>query len=270
MSPHPLDLATALEPLGEGRFRGWTHAAYWNMAGPFGGATAALMMQAVLAHPERRGRPVAQTVNFCAAVAKGEFEITVELVRDGRSTQHWNAVMRQGEVVVTTASFVTGAERDTWAHAPKSPPKVPPAAEVAPIPTAGRMPWFDRYEFRVMSGRTVFDLDPPGELAPADTLVWMRDLPERPLDYVALSALADTFLVRILLVRGHMAPVATVSLTTYFLANEATLAAQGSRPLLGLADARAFRHGFADQSAELWGDDGVLLAVSHQVTWFKE
>jgi acyl-CoA thioesterase len=269
MSSHPLDLATTLEPLGEGRFRGATHPAYWNMAGPFGGATAALMMQAVLAHPARRGRPVAQTVNFCAAVAEGGFEIVVTLVRDGRSTQHWNAEMRQGEAVVTTASFVTGAGRDTWAHAPASPPQVPPPGEVEAIPTAGRMPWFDRYEFRVMSGRTVFDLDPPGDLAPADTKVWVRDLPERPLDYVSLSALADTFLVRILLVRGYMAPVATVSLTTYFLADEATLAAQGARPLLGIADAHAFRHGFADQSAELWSDDGTLLAVSHQVTWFK-
>ena len=36
-----------------------------------------------------------------------------------------------------------------------------------------------------------------------------------------------------------------------------------------VADARVFRHGFNDQSAEIWSDDGVLLAVSHQVVWFK-
>jgi hypothetical protein len=60
-----------------------------------------------------------------------------------------------------------------------------------------------------------------------------------------------------------------VSLTTYFMADEATLARQGARPVLGVSDVRAFRHGFNDQSAEIWSDDGQLLAVSHQVVWFK-
>ncbi|CAN7467824.1 thioesterase family protein [Phenylobacterium sp. LjRoot164] len=64
-------------------------------------------------------------------------------------------------------------------------------------------------------------------------------------------------------------PVATVSRSTYFMADEAALVRQGARPVLGVADARVFRHGFNDQSAEIWSDDGVLLAVSHQVVWFK-
>ena len=267
---HPLDEATALEPIGEGRFKGRTHPAYWNMAGPFGGATAALLMRAVLEHPARRGRPVAQTVNFCAAIGEGEFEIVVTPTRDGKSTQHWNVEMVQNGQVVTTGSLVTGAERDTWAHQPATPPSFPPVGEVARAPTAGRMPWFDRYEFRMVEGRMPFDPPPEGGLGPAVSKLWLRDSPERPLDYVSLAALADTFLVRILLVRGTFAPVATVSLSTYFMADAATLAAQGDRHLLALADARAFRNGFADQSAELWTDDGVLLAASHQVTWYKE
>lgn len=53
------------------------------------------------------------------------------------------------------------------------------------------------------------------------------------------------------------------------MADEAALVRQGARPVLGVADARVFRHGFNDQSAEIWSDDGVLLAVSHQVVWFK-
>ena len=60
---HPLDDAVRLEPTGPGAYRGATSAAYWNMAGPFGGTTAAILMKAVLDHPQRRGRPVAQTVN---------------------------------------------------------------------------------------------------------------------------------------------------------------------------------------------------------------
>ena len=97
----------------------------------------------------------------------------------------------------------------------------------------------------------------------------MRDEPPRPLDYVSLAAICDTFVVKILQVRGDIPPVATVSLSSYFMADEAALARQGARPVLGVADARVFRHGFNDQSAEIWSDDGVLLAVSHQVVWFK-
>lgn len=268
---HPFDDALRLEDLGGGRFRGRTSPAYWNMAGPFGGITGALMLKAVLAHPERRGRPVALTVNFCGAVAEGEFEIVVSLMRDGKSTQHWNVEMRQaGKGVATTASAVTGAERDTWSHRPSSPPDMPPADEVPVYPTAGRMAWFGQYEMRFVTGEPRMGAEPYPEPHSGLTKLWVRDTPERALDYPSLAAISDSFIVRLLLVRGDFAPVATVSLSTYFLADEAALRRQGGRRLIGTADVRAFQHGFHDQSAELWGGDGELLAVSHQVVWFKQ
>ena len=268
--PHPFDNALRLEALGDGRFRGQTSPAYWNMAGPFGGITGAVMLRAVLAHPERRGRPVALTVNFCGAVVEGPFEMAVSLMRDGKSTQHWNVEMRQeGRGVATTASAVTGAERATWSHRAVSPPQIPPPETLWPSPTEGRMAWFGQYEMRFATGE--FVMGGPRPEAPRSGLsqLWVRDVPARPLDYPSLAALSDSFVVRLLLVRGDFPPVATVTLTTYFLADPAALARQGARPLLGQADSRAFQHGFHDQSAELWGDDGELLAVSHQVVWFK-
>ena len=62
---HPLDEATALagaptDPVRRGR----THDAYWTFIGPFGGASAATALRAVLAHPQREGDPIAATVNF--------------------------------------------------------------------------------------------------------------------------------------------------------------------------------------------------------------
>ena len=48
---HPFDEAIQLEPQGDGHWRGHTHEAYGNMVGPFGGATAAAALAAVLAHP---------------------------------------------------------------------------------------------------------------------------------------------------------------------------------------------------------------------------
>lgn len=266
---HPLDAAVALDPVAEGRCRGRTDPNYWNMAGPFGGVTAAILLKAVMDHPQRRGRPVAQTVNFCAAIAAGEFEVAVRLVRDGRSTQHWQVGLVQGETVAATASLVTGASRETWAHRPGSPPSMPPPERLTPLPTAGRNAWLQRYEFRFECGAPMVgaaSADAPGS---ALSRLWIRDEPPRPLDYVALAALADSFVIRLVQVRGDLPPVATVSLSTYFLADEAEMARQGASPLIGVADARVFKHGFNDQSAELWSADGELLAVSHQVVWFK-
>lgn len=269
LSPHPLDAAIALDPVGEGRFAGRTSEAYWNMAGPFGGVTAAVLLKAVVDHPAHRGRPLAQTVNFCAAIAPGDFEVAVRLVRDGRSTQHWQVELWQGEVTAATASVVTGPSRETWAHRPAAPPVLPPPESLPVLPTAGRMGWMGRYEMRFERGAPV-----PGQAsaeAPGSALsrLWVRDEPPRPLDYVSLASIADSFVVRILQVRGDVPPVATVTLSTYFTADEAEMARQGARPLIGLADARVFKHGFNDQSAELWSDDGELLAVSHQLVWFK-
>ena len=45
------------------------------MVGPFGGLVGALLFKSAYAHPKREGQPLALTVNFCAAIAKGEMSI---------------------------------------------------------------------------------------------------------------------------------------------------------------------------------------------------
>jgi acyl-CoA thioesterase len=271
---HPLDDALRLEPAAPGLWRGRTTPAYWNMAGPFGGVTAATLLRAVLDHPERRGRPAALTVNFCGAVAEGPFEVAVRLVRDGRSTQHWQAELSQeGRGVATTASVVTVAERETWGLEVARAPAIAPFEAVESAPTKGRPGWTARYDMRFAEGPPPFGGraggGPGGTIESPYSKLWVRDAPARPLDYPALAAISDCFIVRILQVRGDLPPVATATLTTYFLAGEAELAVQGDRPLIGVADAKAFRHGFNDQTAELWSPEGVLLATSTQIVWFK-
>ncbi|WP_216072666.1 acyl-CoA thioesterase domain-containing protein, partial [Acinetobacter baumannii] len=64
------------------RLTGETSDLYWAFVGPFGGATAATMLRAVLQHGERHGEPLALTVNYCAPVRRGGFDIRVRLVRN--------------------------------------------------------------------------------------------------------------------------------------------------------------------------------------------
>jgi len=65
-------------------------------------------------------------------------------------------------------------------------------------------------------------------------------------------------------------PAGTVSMTVYFHAGGAQLAAVGTGWLKGQASAQAFRNGFFDQTAQVWSEAGQLLATTHQVVYFKE
>ena len=261
------DQAIALHPLDQGRYAGSTRIAWLNMVGPFGGITAAVLLQAVLLHPERLGNPVAFTVNFCAGVAEGAFEIIAKPARTNRSTQHWTIELTQGGTVVITATAVTAVRRITFSSIESHPPRVTPANEL-PRATATPLPWTQRYDMRSLTGHlpTVWD----GSEGDTLTQMWVRDVQQRPVDFASLTALADTFFPRVFLRRRTFVPIGTVSMTVYFHADAAELAALGNGFVLGQASAQCFFNGFFDHSAQLWSDAGQLLATTHQVVYFKE
>src|SRR6266481_7828116 len=87
-TPHLFDDATQVTA-GDSRWQGKTSEDYWAFVGPFGGATAATILRALIDHPQRAGDPLALTVNFCAPIAQGAFDLDVRLVKANRSTQHW-------------------------------------------------------------------------------------------------------------------------------------------------------------------------------------
>jgi len=266
---HPFDAAVRLTPehegAADGRYRGATSPAYANMIGPFGGTTAALLLNAAFIHPARLGEPVALTVNFAGPIADGDFTVTARAVRTNRSTQHWVIELAQADGIAATATAVFALRRETWATTDAVFPRVPGAHETARHTAAG-VAFIRQYDIRFVQGAPV-----PHD-APRDstTTLWMRDDPPRPLDVISLAALCDMFFPRVLLRRAKFVPASTVSITTYFHADAARLAEQGTRHLLGTARALTFGSGYHDQSAEVWSDDGVLLAASHQVVYYKE
>src|SRR5689334_16252754 len=113
---HPFDQAIALTHSEGDFFSGRTSEHYWNAISPFGGTTAATLLQAILTHPKRLGDPLALTVNFAGPIQKGEFVVKAHAVRTGRSTQHWQMEIRQGDdpEPAITASAVFAVRRETW------------------------------------------------------------------------------------------------------------------------------------------------------------
>ena len=267
-SDHPFDQALTFEPRGLGHWRAHTSPAYANMVGPFGGTTAALALAGPLRHPQRLGEPISLTVNFAAPVAEGEIDVHAEPARTNRSTQHWLVQLRQQGAVVATATAVFATRRATWSALEAVFPAAPAPQTLARLPPPERVRWASAYDMRFVKG-ALFEQPPPAQ-PDSESLLWVRDEPPRALDFLSLAALADTFFPRVFVRRAAWVPIGTVTFTVYFHADGATLARVGPAHLLAQARSRQFRNGYFDQVGEMWGAGGELLAVTHQMVYYKE
>ena len=266
---HPFDAAIALQPLAEGEAQGHTSPAYANFIGPYGGITAAQAIQAVLRDPRLLGEPIALTVNYAAALADGPYRLAAVPVRTNRSTQHWSVVLTQDGLAAATASAVFAQRRDTWsAHEAQMPADMPPARDLTGARTEGLPAWVRCYDMRFQTGGMPDRFDGV-EQPHSQSRLWVRDEPPRALDFASLAAICDVFFPRVFVRRRQFVPIGTVSITTYFHADAALLAAQADRHVLGCARALNFRNGYFDQTAEVWSDGGDLLASTHQIVYFK-
>lgn len=268
-STHPFDTATALRPSGPDRCSGATSPAYGNLVGPFGGATAATLLRAVLQNDARLGDPVALTVNFCGSISDGAFDIQVKMQRSGKYTQHWTLELSQDNSVRATASVVCGVRGEGFSHQTATAPDAPAPESCEIMPKVNLMGWIERYAFRFVEGAPSFAGKTFDEPRNSRSVLWISDLPARPLDYVSLAAMSDAFFLRLLHARGSFVPMGTVSLSTFIHATPDEIAAQGTTPLLGVAEAKRFHSSFHDQHMELWGSNGNLLATGAQTVWFK-
>jgi acyl-CoA thioesterase len=266
--PHPFDAATAVIPAATGRLRSETRPEYANMVGPFGGITAATLVQAIRQHPDVLGDPLSLTVNFAAPLADGSFEIAARPVRTNRSTQHWIVEVIQGDTVTTTATAVFATRRDTWSDTELEMPSAPAPSTVPESAFPDFIAWAGNYEMRFLEGP--IPEQESDENPTSTTTLWVRDAPARPLDYPSLTALCDIFYPRVFLRRSRYLPAGTVSLTIHFHATAEEIAAQGDDYLLATARADRFTRAYFNQSAHLWSRTGTLLATTNQTVYFKD
>ena len=169
---HLFDDATRVTA-GDSRWQGRTSDDYWAFIGPFGGVTAATILRALIEHPERSGDPLSVTVNFCAPIAQGAFDLDVRLVKANRSTQHWCVELTQGgDEVGALATAVFAERRSSWSHQPAQFPPTTPFEQIRPFPKI-KASWANTYEFRFIEG----DPDFRGKTkdAPGNRLLEMLD-----------------------------------------------------------------------------------------------
>jgi acyl-CoA thioesterase len=143
------------------------------------------------------------------------------------------------------------------------------SVEVPPISApANPIAFVARYEIQPLLGDFPRTWD--GRESSSLSQFWVRDRPARVLDFPALACMADIFFPRIYLRRALPVPIGTVSMTVYFHADAAQLQQHGEGFLLGQARAQTFQNGFFDQTAQLWTQQGTLLATTQQIVYYKE
>ena len=267
-TPHLFDDATRVSA-GDSRWRGRTSEDCWAFVGPFGGATAATILHGLIDHPQRAGDPLSFTVNYCAPVAPGAFDLDLRLVKANRSNQHWCVEITQGgSDVVTLATAVFAERHPSWSHQQAAFPGATPFEQTLPYPKVAA-PWVKQYDFRFVKGEP--HLGGPAKPAPpnAYSRLWISDRVPRKVDALSLMAMSDAFFGRVFHARRELVPFGTVSLTTYFHADAADLATEDTTRVLGAADAKIFHKSYGDQNGELWSPSGRLLATTTQIAYFK-
>jgi acyl-CoA thioesterase len=267
-SQHLFDDATRVTA-GDSRWQGRTSPDYWAFVGPFGGATAATILRALIEHPERAGDPLALTVNYCALIAEGPFDLDLRLVKANRSSQHWCVELSQGGAeVATLATAVFAERRPSWSHQAAQFPQAAPFEGILSYRGIAA-PWVKQYDFRFVEG----SLDVAGAAnappASAYSKLWIGDRVPRKIDMLSLMSMSDAFFGRVFHAKREMMPFGTVSLTTYFHTSVDELANEDITRLVAVADAKIFHRSYGDQAGELWSPSGRLLATTTQIAYFK-
>jgi acyl-CoA thioesterase len=231
---------TALEPLGDGRWRGAVSERWLIDRGPFGGYVAALLMRALIAAVDDAARPPRSlTVHFLEAPVVGPVEIAATVERRGRSATSVSLRMEQDGRPVALSLGSAGewrAGEPEWADA--KPPDVPGPDECPQVPDLPELPAFMRnFDIRWAQG---------GGTALADTLV-----------PAAFSRL------------GRPMMVPTLDLTIHFRAPLPAPGDDGGWALVRF-ESRLAAGGLWEEDGEVWSRDGRLLAQSRQLAMIRE
>lgn len=255
------DQDTALEPAGDGSWRGAIAEGWQTPRGPLGGYVMALVlrgMQLAVDDPERL--PRSATMHFLRVPEAGPVRVGAVVERAGRSLSSVSARLEQDGKLLGLAigSYSKAWEGPLLDSSPM--PDVEPAEGRRPIteefPREGPPPFTARLVMQHRFGEAPFSGSDR-----AETGGWLGLMEERPLDALAVTVLADAWFPAPWPRLTELAPAPTIDLTMHF---RAPLPLDDSL-LLGRFRTRHVRDGFFEEDGELWAPDGMLVAQSRQL-----
>ncbi len=252
--------ATAVEQIGDGRYRG-SIAPGWDIGGNANGGY--LMAVGARAMSEALGRPpLSITSHFLAPGPVGEAIIDITTLRDGRRMAVARATLSVDDrpIIALLGTFAPPAVPDETAPSfdSSAPPELPPIDECVrrgpPVASGFGTRTSSRYHpddggFAVgqKSGRPL-------------ARGWFEFADRGPIDEFGLLLVADAFAPVCFSV--HDVPVSwapTLEMTTHIRARPA------DGPLRVRFESRHLRDGYFEEDGEMWDSDGLLVAQSRQI-----
>jgi acyl-CoA thioesterase len=252
--------ATAVEPLGDGAWRGTCEGAWNTQLGPNGGYIAAIVLRAMIAELDEPDRePRSLTCHYLRPPSTGELRVEVAVERQGRTMSTVTARLTQGGrlCVIAVAAF---AIELTGAVEYGGMPPLAPAPELVPrLAPPPDIPMVARFDVR-----PTFGGEPYTGAAEPLTGGWLRFAEPQPLDAPALAMYADAWLPSPMPYLTKPAVAPTIELTVHFRAPGAAVAIV-DEPVLARFRSTTAAGGLFEEDGELWSRDGVLLAQSRQL-----
>jgi hypothetical protein len=246
----------------------------WNYFNPCGGVLMTIALRAMceeLADPQLQ--LVSATTVFCQAVLPGPMQITVTVLRRGDTAAQvrarLDAVAQPGPGLEVLATFarsrpgpdVTGVAMPACAR---------PSARLGARTGGARFRIFENIELSPAFGDPMWGPDDTED--PAHVGYWYRYerpqvLPSGALDPLAIPPLADSMPPALVRKLGPKAPrllMPSLDLTVYFLGTVV------SEWVMVESFVERARDGYAVGSANLWAEDGTLVARAAQAMTLRE
>ena len=232
--------------------------------GMYGGWTAALLLKAVLADALDAGSPVSLSVHFLSPVLAGSaLTLRTRPLGASRALSTWQAelLVEGGSGPAAVATVVLAKRRETLGFTDAVMPEAPPPGTLPQFHPPGS--FGERSLARPVAGFPIFNR------ADAKSVFWVRETSGRSLDAIQLAYLADNFPPRTWSRRSEPGPYSTITLSVYFHATDAELAALGDDDVLLDVESSRAESSTAAAHARLWSRGGVLLATTEQLGWFR-
>jgi acyl-CoA thioesterase len=267
------DDETALERVGDGRFRGTLSPDWSIVRGANGGHLAAILLRGMtLAIDDPAREPRTLTVHFARVPANEEYDVVTKIERTGRTMSNVQARMEQdGKLIaIALSAFATTRETDKD-FSDVTMPEVPPADAITQAPDRPDFPFGHHFDFRPAMGPDFRSPHAPleGDIGqPAEIALWIRTREPQPVDHVVAAQLMDAFAPAVfakLGTGGGGAGVPTVEMTTHFRESLPVAAAPDDGWNLGLFRTLTSRGGFIEEDGWLWNESGTLLVQSRQL-----
>lgn len=213
-------------------------------------------MQARVGDEKRRLRSV--SAQLIGAPAPGEVTIRVRLLRASLTVSTFTADLEQNGLVMTHVVGVFASDRPVdLAWQTLTPPIAPPWREVEALDMSFAPEFTKHFEFRSI-GPVPYSGSKDASLGYVRPVV-----PCQVRDGAWLACLVDVWWLACITRLEDLRPAATLTLNAEFHMPVDGLDADA--PLLHRGESHVLRHGYSQETRELWGVDGRLLVTATEL-----